>query len=464
MIDDCIGKLLGIQHARGIDIPLDAVEEIGPVGAKYMTQQDNAIKSSALQNAPDTPRKASDESVLKKLFVGDLFETARGIVYSMRNPSGIFGEDIVRPVNEFITAHYQDYADDLVGGRDVYQEGIEELFAGIDTSRMSLGQQTAFDGYKKFYLDGGELYALESRNWLDKAFQNLTGNTIKSSPTVVLGNVFEGATKLPTLYPKTFIPAIAKAMEQGLVKKIPELAEQGVYGLHYAGEKGGMWEGLIGATDIPLKNISYYAAQLAGEPGTFGVQKIAFTPRFGDLPSVYYTGSGRAAVSLLGYTINSYKMYAGLWQSAKQGNWQPVLTYHLLAGLIGGAGAVLPKPIEEAIKLANPDSEEWFEENRTPLARITQPGNITRLGVSYDIAKSQTQKAGKNFGQGVERLSEGDASGGFDLAMGAMNILSFTNAAAGDVNAQKAVQLGIDYARQDDEAVENDIERLSPFK
>ncbi|MCE3234539.1 MAG: hypothetical protein K0Q50_719 [Vampirovibrio sp.] len=464
MIDDCIGKLLGIQQARGFEIPLDAVEEIGPAGAKHLALREAEILSSAHNDAPSSIRNQEEKSLIQKLFVGDGIDIATGIVSSVRNPSGVFGEEYVRQVYEFIRDHHAEYMDDLSAGRKEYFEGIKDLFDNIDVSDMSVGQQTAWDGYRSFYERGGELYGFENRGKLEKGISNLTGNIIKSSPTVILGNIGEGAIKLPTLYPKTFGPAIAKAWEAGITKKIPQLIEDGAYGVHYAGEKQGMWEGLIGLTDIPLKNIAYFAGELAEGPGggARAVQRVSFTPRFGDLPAVYYTGGGRMAVGLLSYTINSYKMYADLWKTR---NWQGLITYHTLAGIIGGGVAAgIPKPVEEGIKAAFPDSEQWFEENKGLTIKLIQPGNITRLAVPYDIAKSQVQRGTKEISEGFGKTTTGDMGGLWDIALGAMKFSSFTNAPVGDVNAQKILQLATDAARGDDAAVDEDLERLNPIK
>lgn len=464
MIDDCVGKALGLRQAMGMEVPLEAVEEVGPVGAKYMAAQVGEVAAATHRDAPPSIRKQEEQSLLQKLFVGDGIENATGIVASVRNPSGLFGEELVRPVHDFIARHHETYFDDLAEGRSEYFSGIRDVFDDIDTSGLSIAQQTAFDGYRAFYQRGGELYGLESRGHLENMISDVTGNIIKSSPTVILGNIGEGVIKLPSLYPKTFLPGMSKAWEAGITKKIPELEKQGIYGIHYAGEQGGVWEGLIGLTDMPLKNIAYYAGELAegAGGGARAVQRVAFTPRFGDLPAVYYSGGGRMLTGLLSYTINSYKMYADLW---KTGNWQGLITYHLLAGVVGGGiAAGLPKPVEDTIKLAFPESEQWFEQNKGVTAKLIQPGNISRLGVSIDIAASQARRAGSDIGEGYGKMRGGDAGGAIDMFMGLMRLAVFTNTPFGDANAQKVLDLALDAIRHDDAAVQEDLERLNPIK
>lgn len=464
MIDDCLGKMLGELQAGGVQVDLDAVEELGAVGAKHLAQRESNVLDATHRNAPASIRNQEERSLVKRLFVGDAAEIAGGIISSMRNPSGLFGEERIRGVVEFIRDHHAEYMDDLSAGRKEYMDTIGQIFEEIDTSDMSKAQQIAWDGYRAFYERGGELYGFEGRGAIEKGVSNLTGNIIKSSPTVILGNIGEGAIKLPSLYPKTFGPAFAKAVEQGFFKKLPQLEAEGVYGVHYAGEQQGLWEGLIGLTDVPLKNIAYFAGELAegSGGGARAVQRVAYTPRFGDLPAVYYSGGGRMAVGLLSYTINSYKMYADLWKSR---NWQGLITYHLLSGIVGGGVAAgLPKPVEEAIKAVFPESEQWFDENKGMTAQLIQPGNITRLAVPFDIAGSQVERGYGEITDGFAKTASGDVGGMWDMALGAMKFSSFTSAPIGDANAQKVLQLATDAVRQDDVSVMEDLERLNPIK
>ena len=330
---------------------------------------------------------------------------------------------------------------------------------------MNPGLQEAWNDYRRFYESGGELYGEHEHSPIGKAFSNLTSNVIKSSPNVILGNVLEGAVKLPTLYPKTFIPAINEALKAGdgnIFKKIPELAKKGVYDINEAGDKLGSWDGLIGLTDIPLKNIAYFAGKLEDGDGWKAVQKVSFVNRFGDLPSVYYSGSGRSAVRFLSYTINSYKMYSSLWDAARKGNPAPLITYHALAGLFGGGiAAGLPMGFEELVKAAFPDTKEWFDENKGPLAAMIQPGNITRLGIGYDIASKQLQGFGKNVKEGLEASKDGEfGKAGLETGDALLRLMTFTSSPLGDMNLQKILRVGKDVAAGELEAEEAPSEAL----
>lgn len=442
--DNVMGKMLGMREAEGLDVGLDVLETIDNSGKDHFNDTVNQWGGEVYDAAPV---REGDASALKgvKRWVGDtpLLHVVKSNLQDVRNPSGLFGEERVKPVIDFITEHYGSGEE-----RAAYMDEIGYIFDEIDTSDMDPTLQQAWNKYRRFYEDGGELYGQDNRSGIEKVVGNAVGNTIKSSPKVIVGNVLEGVIKLPTLYPKTFLPGMAEAIKQGVFKKLPELERQGIYGHFQAGETLGKWEGLIGLTDVPLKNISYFAGQMADGNGAKAVQKVAFTPRFGDLPAVYYSGGGRMAVQLLGYTINSYKLYASLWGQAQKGNVAPLLTYHAMSGFVGGGlAAGLPKGLEEIIKLAVPQTEEWFDQNKGAMSDLVQPGNINRIAVGADVATRQGNKAVKLLKSGKEKFQDGDTMGGvFDLAESGLATMSLTNHWTGDVNLQKALKLGRDVA------------------
>lgn len=445
------GWLLGMRDINGHEVALTDLDPKNPGEIGVFNSIKNELNGQVLKDAPETPQKNAAMEAASKL-AGDGPETALAIYHDLKNPSGLFGEEKIAPVSEYITQHYQDNYDDLKAGRSDYFDGIRDIFDSIDVSDLSTAQQKAWNKYRNFYENGGELYSLNQKSGLEKGLTNLTGNVIKSSPTVIIGNVLEGATKLPTLYPTTFLQAVAEAQKAGgVLKEIPELAQQGVYGVNYAGEDSGIWKGLIGLTDVPLKNIAYYAGKLADGDGLKAVQKVAFTPRFGDLPSIYYGTGGRMAVQFLGYTINTYKMYGSLWKMAKQGNPAPLITYHLLSGLVGGGLASgIPAPAEAVIETLLPESREWFEQNKGMLSGLVQPGNINKIGVGFDIANRQIKSGAKNWDSAAEKYQAGDTKGAIlDLADLGLNAMAFTSSPLGDLNIQKALRIGKEVANEE---------------
>ena len=459
--NNVMGNLLGMRESEGLPVTMDHLNQLDASGkARYndtVTQHGADVFDEAPVHKSDNEALASASQWLS----GDAKNVAKHVLQDYRNPSGLFGEERVKSVIDFITEHYAEYGNSPEG-RKAYMDDIGLVFDDIDTSDLSPSLQDAWNKYQRFYESGGELYSLNQRSGIEKGLNNLTGNVIKSSPTVIMGNVLEGITKLPTLYPKTFLPAMAEASKQGLFKKIPELEKKGVYGLNYGGEQSEGWSGLIGLTDIPLKNIAYYAGKLAGQDGAKAVQNVAFTPRFGDLPGVYYSSGGRLATQLLGYTINTYKMYASLLAEAKRGNPAPLITYHALSGLVGGGlAAGLPSVAESVITGIAPETQEWFDENKGPLAKLVQPGNISRLGVSLDIANRQGKAIVKNLQNGRNKLADGDSGGVLDLADAGLAAMSFSSSPVGDLNIQKALRIAkevaqgeLDFEDVPDEAVD----------
>lgn len=452
--DNVMGTMLGMRETNGLPVDLGHLEQVDNSGklryAETVTQWGSEVYDAAKPKEGDTTAL----KVLEKQTVGtgkEVLSVAKNILQDVRNPSGVFGDDVVLPVIDFITEHHEAHADDIQAGRKEYMAGIQDVFDEVDTDHMSPQLLEAWNKYRQFYESGGELYRLNERGALEKGISNIVGNAVKTSTGVGIGNVLEGVIKLPTLYPKTLLPALAEAWQSGMFKEIPELARKGVYGISYAGDKGQGWRGLIGATDIPLKNISYFAGKLHDGNGLKAVQRVAFTPRFGDLPAVYYSGGGRMGVQLVGYTINTYKLYASLWQNAlKNNDWAPVITYHALAGIVGGgATAAIPAPLQGLIETVSPDSKDWFEEHRGALTKLVQPGSINRLGAGYDIAKRHVQSIGKDFKEGQERLQQGDARGLLDLAMAGISTTSATNGLLGDFAVQKALRMAKDVIEEE---------------
>lgn len=453
--------LVGLREFKNLPITEEHLDEFSPSGVaavqnivdQYRTEVlDNENPTSELQiNKSETNNKVIDA------LSGDLVQNAKSIFSELRNPSGILGEEIVGPVSNFITDHHETHYDDIPAGRSEYMRGIQEVYDAIDTSDLNPTQEAYFQKWKGFYTSGGELYNVNARTGIEKAISNVGGNVIKSSPNVILGNVLEATIKLPTLYPKTFLPALGEVIAQNPFKKMPELEEKGIYGIHYAGEDLGVWEGLIGLTDVPLKNLLYTAGELqASGSGAKAVQDGAFTPRFGDLPAAYYTTGGRMAFQFLNYTINTYKMYGQFWKNlatpeTRAQGLQQLVTYHSLAGLVGGgAAAGVPALFESIITSAFPDTQDWFDENKNALASLVQPGNITRFGIGLDIASKQLQNIGKSWESAFENFYSGEtAAGVFDMAELGLTAMVFSTSPLGDLNIQKGLKIAREAAEGD---------------
>lgn len=462
--DNVLGQMLGMREVDGLLVTLDVLEAVDNGGKSNYNKVATQVEQGVYDEF-EVPYE-SGNTALKKgsdWLSGDSVPIAKGFMSSMRNPSGMFGEERIQPVINFLTEHFRQYGTELEAGRFDYFDYIDDVFDGIDIEDMGAGQLLAWNRYRDFYSRGGEFYRESDTGLIGQAMNNLTSNIIQNSPTVVLGNVAEGVIKLPTLYPRSFMKGFSKALEKGFFAKIPELAEQGVYG-RFEGSDTGVWSGMVGLTDIPLKNIAYYAGEFADGDGLRAVQRVAFLPRFGDLPSVYYTDTGRMGTRFLSYTINSLKMYSDLWKTLAKGNPAPLITYHALAGVMGGGlAAGVPEGLEQLITIAAPETKGWFEENQADWAKLVKPGNITRAFVTADIANRNIQGFGSSAEKALTKLKAGDTVGAsLDMGDGLLRGLAFTSSPLGDAMVQRILRTGREVAEGDLRSDEI-MQELAPF-
>lgn len=375
-------------------------------------------------------------------------------------PESAIGDDIVKSIEALSEKHFLKYGDNLKAGKDEFIENVTELLSSIDTSKFTPNQQAFFNKYSRFYMQGGEFYKMNHKEGILGIVRNATSNTIKSSVNVVEGNVFEGVIKLPTFYPKQTLPAIVDALKQtggNLFKELPERAAKGVYGHNFSGEAKDWWQGFMGLTDVPFKNIVYSAGELAETgSGTRAVEKVAFKPRFGNLPPVYYSEAGGQAVKLLGYRLNHYRMLHGMVMDAIGRNGasrvatglQQIATHTVMTGLVGGFGAT---GVGQLLGILNPNWREEIGETRNSLASLVDTGGITQIGIGASITNRFIQNGYKHFADTWE--ATGATGDGFDpvqFTIGLTDVvmdalaLGSTKTAFSDVAIQKAIKLARD--------------------
>lgn len=475
------GALVGLADAQNAAINFADIEDLTPEALDRMTEISARGKAAEHDYNPSIFGQMLD-------YPDEVKNLVKGVIQDVRNPSGIFGEDFVQPVHQFMVSHLEEFGDDLMSAesRQVYFDTIDDILEELPDVADEL--HYASDRYKQYYKNGGEFFNRDNSGAVTGAVSNVVGHTLQSSPTVVVGNVAEGAIKLPTLYPKTLLPAIKKVIEKTngkIWETIPELEAKGVYGsslgietsLLGSRKSGGFLKnGLIGITDNPLKNISYYAGELAQSGnGLKAVQEIAFVPRLGDIPSIYYSGKGRAAISLLGYTVNSYKMYGQMYKNLFKGATpairkkaaQELITFHVMSGVIGGGvGAILPKPVEAAITAIFPESEDILDQ-QNKLAGLTQFGGIDEIGVAYNMASRKGDKVVKSVKQGLEAAGEGDIKTvAIEGLHSFLSLAPFTSNFMGDAQIQKIIEMGRDFAMGEldiEDVPEQAIENITPY-
>lgn len=496
--NNIVGKLTGMMESSGIEIEAGTVEILDTSGqAQYHRVANRA--GNDLDNAAGT----EDSKKVKKFWqhlddkiLGSGLQLAGRILTDQRNPSGILGKDVTQPVIDFTTEHYKtvfrkatDEASIKAAQRQ-YQAGIKEVFDGIDTSKLRESQKGFFQEYRRYYeRDGGDLYSGGTTTGIGEAVNNLGGNLIRNNLNVVVGNPLEVAIKLPALYDVHVFPGLAQFISKtkgNIWKRLPELEEAGVYGFEHAVEdtSGNLWQklnkrwdGLITLTDVPTKNLVYLTGAANGgeKEGLKAVQDTLFSMRLGDTPRQRWGKAGKGETRLVGYTINTIKLHASMFESLlnpastagqRAAALRSIGVMYGMTGVIGGPAALIPKPLEDALVKVNPDLKETLDEHKTPFANLVQIGNVGQVGVLYDATKRSVQKAGTLWNSGVKAARNGDWNGFYlDAGFAVAKYFMFTKSFLGDSQIQKAADLGRDIARDD---LESDLwtearERFLPF-
>lgn len=329
-----IAPILNEAERMGKEIPQSVINKLDNGGkaslSNAITKTDAELYDTQVRGA-----ETSFERDIIEQFSPSKWDRVKAFLANRKNPSRSIDKSIVEEVNAFLEDLASEFNGDLAAGKGEYFQTIHEIFADVDTSGFSPSEHLVYNKYRRYYEDGGPLYNKAYKDDIKEAFGNLGQNVIKSSPTAIIGNVFEGAIKIPTMYPAQALPAIAKIMRDhgpaGFFKKLPQYEAKGIYGLHYAGEDLGQWGGILAHADIPFKNLVATAAEMAGESPTLGVQKIAFVHRLGDIPPMFYSSEGRLMSKFLNYTIGTYEMYHGMWAGLGNPDHGPVIaaTNHL---------------------------------------------------------------------------------------------------------------------------------------
>lgn len=463
--DNAMAKLVAGLEAMGKEVDSKFVlNELDAGGRASYTKASNKGGADSFDQIPGSERTASDNTVIKALRYteGGIINQTKRMMMEQRNPSGIFGEEKVRPVVDFVTAHYRTHRDNLQDARRSYFQGIKRVLDKIEPT-IPESHKPEWNHYRRFYEEGGELYKVNESGAVQQAINNLSSNTISNSPTVLVGNIIEGAQKMPALYPSTMMQGMAKAIKEAKgFGKIPALEDLGVYGRESAVDLGrdalAGSRGLIQFTDVPLKNWAFYAGYLKGgeAEGLRAVQRVAFVPRLGDLPAVYYTSAGRNDIRLMSYTINTMKLYAqatkdlftGDVKNRAGGAW----TLGAMVGiplLMTGPKGAIPQPVFDFIKKVDPDLAEQIDENSNDLSSFVQVGGLS-IGVPYQIASSVLKRMSGNAVKAAKAYQDGDAMGtALHTADVGLGVLSFSKSWLGDAMVQRALRLAKDAAMDD---------------
>lgn len=477
--DNIMAWIVANAKSRGAKIPqLDSflLNDIDNGGRAVYNEITNQAAAGVYENLPKTPQNASDNTALSFLqkqldekIIQPTKLVAKFVITDNKRAEGKYGEEVVKPVIEFIQGHLEKYRDNLADGGPSYFEGIKQVFEKIDTTRMPESILRDFNNYKQYHIDGGRLYPKNSaRPAVLKVLSNVSGNLIQASPTIILGNPLELAMKLPALYPKEMFPALWKTIKNGKIfMKVPELDAKGIYDTFPEDGGGILKKFVLAATDNPLKTAFYYAGELKGgvAGGIEAVEKGAYKYRMGNETNNEMSDVGRVGISFLNYTLNTYRMQAAWLKGLTSpktfvNSARGLLTYYAVAGAIGGWDASIPEPVQWIIRAANPELADQIDESRTPLTRLVKLGTIDSVFITGLMLTRTFQNASRDFRKAMTHFENGDIGRSAVHVTNAtlLPLAKTTNfLGIGDAQVQKIIKIAEDIAFQDLELGSDDF-------
>lgn len=405
----------------------------------------------------------------------DFKKHAMTLINLTRDPSDIIGPDLIDKIDDLSVAHLKKYRDDLTGkeAQKAYKQVMTEAFSEYEATdtykNLKDHQKGEYLGYRTYYRDKGGPFSPEEQpeEWLklvQKGGENFITNMLQSSPTVIVGNVFEGIIKAPALYPKQIGQAVKNVFSKGAWTKYPELDAQGLYGITRPNEGGAIDKAssLIELTDIPLKNILYEAGKLQGgteAAGRKAVEKVMFQKRLGNAPKLSRTKGRRMLSALTNYTLSSVHLGADIVNRARKGDWAAIAQMVYMIGMvtaIGGTNAI-PKEILDLVEVVNPEFADDLREGEyyggipgaSSAVQFRGPEAFIFTGIIADKLKRSYETALKGAGNVAEGASAGDSgqimSGLYDFLVEGLlfPVASVSNPSVlGDAQVQKLVRTG----------------------
>jgi len=442
-----MGKIMGTMDdfVTG-GVPFDYLEKkTGVAGMKAYSEMSGELGGQLHDAAYSTPVISADRIAAMNMLEKFKFETeaesrtlmgkTKEIFLSMRNPSSVLGESFVGQFEEVLSDVLKDFdATDVAYNRRIYREAVESFFDGFDETDFKPQALGYLERYKSWYLNkGGTIFPEKNPALLEVLVNNPATNLAISSPTAIVGNVFEMAIKAPSLYGfENAFKGFMTAMENGLFREIPELTEKGVYGFDFMSQQErGLLRTILSYTDTPAKNVMYYAGKNyygTEGGGRLAVQQAMFVPRLSDVPEIYWNPAGKSAMKLMSYTVGTYKLLGSLGVRAFNGDKEAMRQFGTYLGMSFAIGAlgnaalghdplasgittVLPEPITNAIAAVDPDFGGYLKENSAGIPRLINLGFV-RPFAAADVAQSIVEKSSKAASDGVSKIESGDIGGG----------------------------------------------------
>jgi len=444
----CTGKTVvsafaAIMEAKGIKLhDVGNMEIMGVDGQAQYNLTATRIGKELHDSSPvDEHEKAAIEDHGNKLNVNII----QKVLIDQRHPSGVLGEDFVKPVLDFSRNFHATHWKNLSAARKEYTKGMRKVLDSLDTSGFNLTQKGYFAEWSNELMAGGDLYPKSNgKTGLGDMVGNFVENSIHSSWHVLGGHFISSSLKLASLYPDTALPAILKTVSKNPFRELPELAELGLYGrksLEEHPQSGIMkkWDGLVKYIDTPVANAFYFAGEARGgtEEGLKAAQVGAFKFRINDTPRQLWTPESRTQVRFLNWTINSSRLYASLWANPfmrgktttqRAASLASLTAFHVLPFMIGGAAAAsqgkdfvwggvdasIPGPLRAAIGMVDPELGDSLEQNKTGMSELLAIRDITGIGIATDAFNQQEfVKVPKALHDASKYFHSGDPGAGF---------------------------------------------------
>jgi|GEM_PF-6882451 len=415
-----VSAFAAILEAKGIRLHnVGTMDFMGVEGqAQYQTTK-NRIATETLDTTSDNP---DDENTVKTLANKTNENILQAIINNQRHPSGILGEEFVKPILDFSRDFHATHWKNLGPVRGQYSKGMKAVLGRLDTSKLNDAQKAYLARWSNELMDGGSLYPRSPRKTgIGQALSNFVENTIHSSSHVLGGHFISSSIKLASLYPDTMVQGLAKAISKNPFKELPELAELGLYGRQMEFDEAPksalmkQWNGLVNLIDTPVANISYFAGEARGgkEEGLKAAQRLAFKFRLNDIPEQMWTQDGRTQARYLGWTINSGRLYASLWVNPflpgktvaqRATAVSSLAAFHVLPFMLGGAAAanqgkdfmwgganaVLPGPLKWVASLLSPEADQAFKDNNTGMAESLSIRDMSGVGIATEAWNKKT--------------------------------------------------------------------------
>lgn len=340
-----MADFMASKAARGVEIPENLILNGTTNDILSFVKRSQIEAGSILDGAPASLQKVQNERIgnywrsvaqdIDPRVASDFYQTEDGKALSQStitswghlfmSPSQIIGEDVVAELDDILVGLAQRGVFD---GQE-YQSTVNRFFKAVDTTDFTDEQFIYFNEYKN-NLSKSSRFAVAGKEGdiIGNKIDAIVKGTVQLSPTVIGGNMIEPFMKGIPLYGRSFLQGWKDLARYGngnimenLFAEIPELKQQGLYGLDVPNEElKGLLERAGGFMDRPAKNLMYFVGVADGGNAAAGrraIQQVMFLPRMADVPLSYKMPATRSATRLLNYSISTYNLFTSTLLAAK---------------------------------------------------------------------------------------------------------------------------------------------------